>query len=110
MKALLLLLLSFLLLTESEAQIFKKIGNTRKEDAEWRTRRKAGQKMDQGLDTLMKAPNKVIDKKKSKKTKTPAGEEQTSNSGTKGSNNSKSPNTAMNASATKEGDLTPQDG
>jgi hypothetical protein len=35
-----------------EGHILKKLGTQAKDDIEWRARRKAGQKIDQGIDSL----------------------------------------------------------
>lgn len=113
MKTLFLSLISFLLLSEIDAQVLKKIGTKIKEDAEWRAQRKAGQKIDQGLDSLIQAPKKIINKNKSKKGKATPSEEQGKNtsSGAKQNNNAaKGSPAAVNATAAEEGDLIPKDG
>src|SRR5688500_7649585 len=99
MKALFVLLLSFLFLSKSNAQILKKIGTKIKEDAEWRAQRKAGQKIDQGLDSLIQVPKKIINKKKSKEKKSAPSGEQTQSKQAKG------PDNAINAAPPDKGDL-----
>ncbi len=59
MKALFILLFSFLVGYNCEGQILKKLGPQVKDDIEWRARRKAGQKIDQGIDSLIAAPKKL---------------------------------------------------
>ncbi len=61
------------------AQVLKNFGNKVKEEVEWRAQRKAGQKIDQGLDSILAAPKKIIKKKESYKsnTDTQASEEST---------------------------------
>jgi hypothetical protein len=46
------------------AQFLKKLEQKTKEELEYRTRRKAGQKIDQGLDSILAAPKKILNKKK----------------------------------------------
>lgn len=70
----LLLLACFCLVDCCQAQILKKIGNRVKEDVEWRARRKAGQKIDQGLDSLAQLPAKAIRKKNKTKDDSPSQE------------------------------------
>ena len=67
MKSLFVLLFSFLIGYDCEGQILRKLGTQVKEDIEWRARRKAGQKIDQGLDSLIAAPKKLQIKKLHKK-------------------------------------------
>ncbi|MDP4244792.1 MAG: hypothetical protein Q8932_02990 [Bacteroidota bacterium] len=50
-----------------QAQIFKKIGQKAKDEVEYRVQRKAGQKIDQGLDSALAMPKKIIDKENAKK-------------------------------------------
>ncbi|HEX6431710.1 MAG TPA: hypothetical protein VF008_28665, partial [Niastella sp.] len=56
-------ILSFLFLLLScyvgETQILKKLGDKVKEEAEYRIRRKAGQKMDEGIDKVFDLPKKI---------------------------------------------------
>ena len=59
--SLLFLLLSFYV---GDAQILKKLGEKVKEEAEYRIRRKAGQKMDEGIDKVFDLPKKIKINKK----------------------------------------------
>ncbi len=79
MKKELLLLLCLMAGTICEAQILKKLGTQVKDDIEWRARRKAGQKIDQGIDSLIAAPKKIADKKASKETTINPPEQQNKN-------------------------------
>jgi hypothetical protein len=65
MKALFISLLFLLLLDKSEAQLFKKLGEKVKRDAEWRIRYKADQQVNKGIDSVIAIPKKINDKKKS---------------------------------------------
>lgn len=64
MKQLLILLLSFLLVTKIEAQILKKIANRIKDDAAWRVSNKVDNEVRKGVDSLFEAPKKIKNKKK----------------------------------------------
>ncbi len=64
MKQVLILLLSFLLVTKSEAQILKKIANRIKDDAAWRVSNKVDNEVRKGVDSLFEAPKKIKNKKK----------------------------------------------
>ena len=66
MKQLLILLFSFVVMHTGTAQIFKKVGDKITRDAEWRLRYKADQQVNRGLDSILQAPKKIIDKKKAK--------------------------------------------
>src|SRR5688572_14336795 len=104
MKALFISVLFFLLLYESEAQLLKKIGTKVKEDIEWRAQRKAGQKIDQGLDSLIQVPKKVINKKSSKEAKSTGTNEQKQNK------QANDPGKSFQAAVAKDGELSTQDG
>ena len=51
MKYILTFLVASLSFTISHSQFLKKLGTRVKEDVEWRAQRKAGQKIDEGLDS-----------------------------------------------------------
>src|SRR5687768_12371607 len=104
MKALCISVLPFLLLYKSDAQLLKKIGTRVKEDVEWRAQRKAGQKIDQGLDSLIQVPKKIITKKSSKEKKTAVPDEQKENK------QAKEPGNTLKAAKEKDGELSTKDG
>jgi len=81
MKAPVLLLILFAMSHCCHGQLFKKIANKAKEEVEWRAQRKAGQKIDQGLDSLLAVPGKVTKKKDSKKDTPVAAEQPKGNKG-----------------------------
>jgi hypothetical protein len=118
MKTLVLSLLFFLFLHHCNAQILKKIGTRIKEDAAWRAERKAGQKIDQGLDSLIAVPKKIKDKKKSKNKSAGEAASNTEDNSTgkqADSNNSgktknQNPGGDLKATASDENDMTPKDG
>ena len=66
MKSLFLLYAICLLAIVSHAQVLKKLGGDLKEDAKWKLKSKANQKMDQALDTLLSQPKKIKGKQKTK--------------------------------------------
>ncbi len=49
-----------------EAQVLKKLSRRIKADVEWRVHHKAGNKVDQGIDSLLEIPKKIINKKETK--------------------------------------------
>ncbi len=67
MKALMVLLLFFLWMNKSEAQILKKIGGRIKDDAAWRVSNKIDNEVRKGIDSVSTMPKKIKDKKKDKK-------------------------------------------
>ena len=67
MKKIFTFLAVFLLHHFCTAQIFKSLGQKAKEEVEYRVRRKAGQKIDQGLDSILAQPKKIVEKDKAKK-------------------------------------------
>ncbi|MDN5284534.1 MAG: hypothetical protein JWR38_808 [Mucilaginibacter sp.] len=67
MKTFFVLILLLFIGTRSEAQFFKKLGQKIKDQAGWRTDRKADQKINQGFDTLETLPGKINNKKKATK-------------------------------------------
>lgn len=48
------------------SQVLKKLGDKVKGEVEWRAQRKAGQKIDQGIDSLLAQPKKSSTKKGTK--------------------------------------------
>lgn len=66
MKQLLLLLLSFLLVTKGGAQILKKIANRIKDDAAWRVSNKIDNEVRKGVDSLFEMPKKMKGKNNAK--------------------------------------------
>ncbi|MEO5562965.1 MAG: hypothetical protein ABIR18_06005 [Chitinophagaceae bacterium] len=64
MKLCLTLLFSLLLGSACEGQILKDLGRKAKEEVEYRVRRKAGQKIDEGLDKVLDLPKKIKINKK----------------------------------------------
>ena len=114
MKKYSLVLLFFFTATICSAQLFKKLGDKIKNEAEWRAQHKVGQKVDQGIDSLFSIPKKVKNKNKSKtgSTDNTGTEKQnnTNNSNTKPGSNNNSPNGSLNASANEADDMIPKDG
>ena len=109
----LLLLLSLMAATICEGQILRKLGTQVKEDIEWRARRKAGQKIDQGLDSLIAAPKKIADKKAAKKTDTTPPDQQDKKNTTEAKQNNgtkEPPNTIKAAPVEEEEELSTKDG
>lgn len=104
MKALFLSLLSFLLVYKCDAQIFKKLGDKVKRDAEWRIRYKADQQVNKGIDSLIAIPKKVSDKKKTEKneSKTATAKSQ--------ENKNEAVNNNISADVQDENDMSPKDG
>jgi hypothetical protein len=94
------------------AQLLKKLGQKAKEEVEYRAQRKAGQKIDQGLDSILAVPKKVADKKKAKKNDpdpaTTNNNTTTSTSNSKDKNNSGANN--LNAAAEDPNDMSQKDG
>ena len=117
MKVLFLSLISFLLVYKSDAQIFKKLGEKLKGDAEWRIRNKADQQVSKGLDSLIEMPKKIKGKKKSKN---PSGKEENntvdtttqnqSDNNNSSKNKNKTPTENIKTSVSDENDMTPKDG
>jgi hypothetical protein len=104
MKIIILLLL-FFLPNKTNAQLFKKLGEKIKGDAEWRIRSKADQQVSNGIDSIMALPKKVITKKKSTQ-KTESAENKNTAVTNKNLNASGNPNAEVNDT----NDMTPKDG
>jgi hypothetical protein len=106
--------LLLLLITASfcHAQIFKKLGNRVKEEVEWRAQRKAGQKIDQGLDSLLAVPGKIIKKKGSKKEPAASTGQEPQAEGNDGKQNNKAGTKAssLKTSPAEEQQLSTKDG
>ncbi len=66
MKEVLLLLLSFLLVTKSQAQILKKILNRVKDDAAWHVSNKIDNEVRKGVDSIFEMPKKIKGKNNAK--------------------------------------------
>lgn len=108
MKQNLILLVMLITCNICHAQLLKKLGNKIKDEVEWRAQRKAGQKIDQGLDTLFTIPKKVINKKSAKEETTPDPKKQTitgTKTNTTGSNVKAAP-AEEETMDTKEGHIT----
>ena len=113
MKSLLILLLYLAVMQTCEAQIFKKLGDKIKRDAEWRIRSKADQQVSRGIDSVIAAPKKIADKNKAKKNNTdPATANQNTSTPSNNSNgnNKNSPSNNLNASAEDPNDMSQKDG
>ena len=95
------------------AQFLKKLGQKAKEEVEYRAQRKAGQKIDQGLDTILAAPKKIVDKKKAKDANTnttlPQGKQNAAADSQK-NEQAGDPKNTIAVSANNSDDLTPKDG
>lgn len=108
MKQVLIALLSFLFVHKCDAQIFKKLGEKLKGDAEWRVRYKVDQQLNKGLDSLIKTPKKIIDKKKAKKE---AAQNTVTENESNNTNSTKKKNSPdISNSTTSNDDMTPKDG
>src|SRR5258705_3988952 len=102
MKTTLLLLINFLFTIEAHSQILKKIGKDLENDAKWKVRSKANQKMDQVLDSIT-APKKNAGNDKNpqvnnQQTKTSDKQDQSSKETTSINTSSKNNNDEMNVS------------
>lgn len=98
---LILLMLSLAFGYHSNAQFLKKLGDKVKRDTEWRVRNKADRQVDKALDSIIEAPKKIIDKKKSKKANDKI---------TPGSEADKNVTGNINSKASDDNDMTPKDG
>lgn len=106
MKQAFVILLSFLLASKVESQIFKKLGDKIKRDAEWRIRSKADQQVSKGLDSIIEAPKKIIKKKEKTNNPDSLGSTQKNNAIQKGNSNI----TAAATPSPDNNDMDPQDG
>src|SRR5580765_8507986 len=75
MKQALMLFFIFLFTIEANSQFLKKIGKELGNDAKWKVRTKADQKMDQAIDTIIAQPKKSIPKKDTSAQKNPTSEQ-----------------------------------
>lgn len=108
MKALLISLLTFFVAFNGNAQIFKKLGEKLKGDAEWRLRNKADNEVRKGLDSLFNAPKKIKEKKKEKQ-KNSADSSNNNNNNTPNNQNQKSTGN-VSATASNDNDVQQKDG
>ncbi|GAB2823099.1 MCP four helix bundle domain-containing protein [Ferruginibacter profundus] len=109
MKATTAILLLLLAANLSHAQIFKKLGDKIKRDAEWRIRSKADQQVARGIDSVIAAPKKIKDKKKEKNNTAENTVPATTNNNT-AKNNTPQPATNLKESKPDPNDMTPKDG
>lgn len=90
-----------------DAQILKKLGDKVKEEAEYRIRRKAGQKMDEGIDKAFDLPKKIKINKKGNEPETNEPNQQTRKNK---KDNKKNTPSSINAKANEEEALIAKDG
>jgi hypothetical protein len=105
--------LLFLFSYTCHSQLLKKLGQKAKDEIEYRAQRKAGQKIDQGLDSILAAPKKMADKNKAKKNNPdPVVTNQNTTTTSTGSNSNKksTPSNKLNASADDPEDMSQKDG
>lgn len=120
MKTFITTLLFILFCFNSNAQIFKKLGDKIKRDSEWRIRSKVDQQISRGFDSVIAIPQKARDKKRAKKdvVQNAADENQNGNTGslkTDAKNSSgkmdvKNSPGKVNAAVNDENDMEPKDG
>ncbi len=113
MKKILFLVFLVLLFDVCHAQFLKKLSQKAKEEVDYRVQRKAGQKIDQGLDSLLAVPKKVLNKNNSKENNSGnATEDQNkSNVLTASENNSEpSQQNSLDATVADENDMSQKDG
>lgn len=89
-----------------EAQILKKLGDKVKEEVEYRVRRKAGQKIDEGIDKVFELPKKI---KINKKGNEPGTDNKDKVPGTRKNKKDDEP-AGINAKESGEDELTAKDG
>lgn len=87
------LVILLLACSTGEAQLLKKLGDKVKEEVEYRVRRKAGQKIDEGIDKVFELPKKIRINKKGNEPQAEDGDKQAV-SNKKGKGNSPLPITA----------------
>jgi len=105
MKKILSLLFLLLSYYVGDGQLLKKLGGMVKEEAEYRIRRKAGQKMDEGIDKVFDLPKKIKINKKGNEPET----DQSGNDTKKNKKESKK-NPAASINANDDEALTAKDG
>ncbi|MGZ8538279.1 MAG: hypothetical protein ACXWV9_08460, partial [Flavisolibacter sp.] len=110
MKHYLILALLLVAGTICHAQKLKKAADWLKRDVEWRAQRKAGQKIEQGLDSVFAAPKKIKDKKAAKENTTVEEKQETKKNSDAKSISSKPSNNNINAKPKKEAVLETVDG
>src|ERR1044071_8688786 len=99
MKILLFGLFVLIVNNECHSQILKKLGKELSDDARWRVRMKANQKMNEALDTVLAQPKKIITNKKDKSAEKTSDQNQQQNGGNP-------QQSGMNASANSKEDET----
>src|SRR4051812_18910085 len=110
MKKILALSILLSLCGRCHAQFFKKLKQQAKEEVDYRVHRKAGQKINEGLDTVLSLPKKVIDKKKKSDAESANANDRTETNAT-GSNGGKSGDKDAKAAAPgDEEDMSSKDG
>jgi hypothetical protein len=109
MKPFLISVLCLLWISKGNAQLFKQLGEQLKGDAQWRVRSKADQQIGKGLDSLGRIPKKIKDKNKSKQVNAADSLTQKNSNTPSGKKDPNQPGN-LNASASNENDLDPQDG
>jgi hypothetical protein len=106
MKTIYLSLLIFGI-SSARAQLFKKIGDKVKNDAEWRVRNKADRELSKGIDSLLQLPKKIVNKnKKSKADQSSENSDGTDPIKTETGNT----NTSKKEATASNDDLTPREG
>ncbi len=109
MKLLLGTLLLVAYMNTSNAQIFKKLGDKIKRDAEWRIRSKADQQVGRGIDTLIAVPKKIKDKKKEKNNNAANADADNATGSSSAKKGNRNPGN-IKATATDDNDMTAKDG
>ena len=111
MKQAFILLLSFLLVTEGESQILKKIGNRIKDDVAWRLSNKIDNEIRKGVDSIFEMPKKIKNKNNAKASTEEINKNSTTNnSAAKQVDNVSPPNNSLKVPAEEETDVTQKDG
>ncbi|HVG15350.1 MAG TPA: hypothetical protein VM935_10325 [Chitinophagaceae bacterium] len=111
MKYACILFLSLALSVTGYSQNLKKLGKWVKDDVEWRAKRRAGQAIDKGLDSLFEAPKKSRDRKATKEEEPPPGKEHNKpDTGTSPANTPKLPGNNIIATAAIEEAFQTSDG
>lgn len=94
-------------------QMFKKLGQKVKEEVDYRVHRKAGQEIDQGLDSVLAVPKKVLKKESSAKNSSgqPENDQTIASATDTGEKNPPSSNkNSLNAATDDENDMSQKDG
>jgi hypothetical protein len=115
-KSITILILFFIIMFSGltgNCQIFKKFGQKVKEEVDYRVHRKAGQKIDQGLDSALALPKKVFKTKSAEKNTAgdQSSEQNNSNTSTAGQDKKiPAQKNSSQATATDENDMSQKDG